>query len=234
MQDSSPIWTSPQNVHKLLQYILPKFFANTGSSCSRAFESVYYPHPQTSSVELGPVVSQEGDGVSNSSSSDCNSSSGDCESEDRGDAGNELEDGIKRRAGEQLVVQNLKLLALKMRRYPRAARRPSSAPVTPVGSACISREEARGKAVDFNQLYSTTVGILQSHMTLFPPAQKRHSFALGDLTAYRSSNASGAPSTQASFCARSRMNSLAISVSGICRSSISENPEAIVQERVRA
>lgn len=103
-----------------------------------------------------------------------------------------LDDGIKRRAGEQMMVQNLKLLAVKYRQYggaPRGSARGAAMAGGQVEAETESpgraRAQAQSAAENFNIAYSRTLGIFQSNMTLSPP-RRRHSVTFGELRPYAS------------------------------------------------
>jgi len=140
-------------------------------------------------------------GGSSSSSSSASSSSSSSESSDD-DPETQLDDGIKRRAGEQMMVHNLKLLAVKMRQYqPQDEVELEAQDCSPGDGdgrkASQARHNAKSAAKAFNQAYSRTLGILESNMTLSPP-RRRHSVTFGDLRAYASTCGSEACSTYSS------------------------------------
>eukprot|EP00928_Gymnodinium_smaydae_P018305 TRINITY_DN16976_c0_g1_i1.p1 TRINITY_DN16976_c0_g1~~TRINITY_DN16976_c0_g1_i1.p1 ORF type:complete len:299 (-),score=76.90 TRINITY_DN16976_c0_g1_i1:365-1261(-) len=107
--------------------------------------------------------------------------------------------GIYRRATEQTLVANLKHLASKQRlRYGSdsggaADQHHIGEGDRQRGGSCqdgldpgVQRLRVRDEAVKFTTLYSDTVGIFQTHMTLKPPQQRRHTITLAQLEAYSS------------------------------------------------
>lgn len=95
--------------------------------------------------------------------------------------------GVMRRASEQTMMMNLKSLAVRQKlRYS-----------DPTGESAAMRVHQRKQvgyeASKFNEVYARTVSILSTHMTLEPPARRRHSIDVPELDAYNSPRESPTP-----------------------------------------
>jgi hypothetical protein len=96
-----------------------------------------------------------------------------------------LKDAIRRRANEQVMFANLKHLTFKGKMRYGGRLNSTCSELTP--AEVLFRRQAVGlKAANFTELYSDTLGILEAHMTLKPPARARHSITSADLGAYAS------------------------------------------------
>lgn len=126
-----------------------------------------------------------------------------CATESDGSSSHEekLQNGVRRRVAEQVLVVNLKQLAAKQKiRYGHHSGRgvssaraatPSSHAASSNGAntASLARQRVRVEATKFNELYANTSNILEAHMTLSPPST-RHSVTMAELRAYRGDNRS--------------------------------------------
>mmetsp|Transcript_72194 Transcript_72194/g.143188 ORF Transcript_72194/g.143188 Transcript_72194/m.143188 type:complete len:445 (+) Transcript_72194:28-1362(+) len=134
--------------------------------------------------------------------------------------------GVQRRASEQTMVLGLKSLASRQRwRY-----------MEPVKDSCqrvMLRKKVNGEARRFTEIYARTVNILDKHMTLDPPVEKRHSVDPAELKDY-SSSYDEAMSPPSSFSVTS-MRSIVSSKQSLPRGRIPEESDAygINAEQVR-
>lgn len=89
-----------------------------------------------------------------------------------------LKRGIQKRASEQTRMLQLKGLVTRQKlRY--------SDPGADAATRIAQRQQVGSSAAQFTEVYASTVNILETNMTLEPPARRRHSVEVSELAAYR-------------------------------------------------
>jgi len=123
---------------------------------------------------------------SSSGSEDSDDESDDEESDEEEDEDEEpiewnseasLKIGIKKRASEQVRMFQLKSVNTRQQlRY--------SDPTCDAATRMLQRRQVGAEAMKFSEVYATTLDIMEEHMTLEPPARRRHSVEISELAAY--------------------------------------------------
>jgi len=88
-----------------------------------------------------------------------------------------LKMGIQKRASEQMRMFQLKSVNTRQKlRY--------SDPACDAATRMKQRRQVGAEALKFSEVYATTLDIMEEHMTLEPPARRRHSVEISELAAY--------------------------------------------------
>lgn len=128
---------------------------------------------------------QPSDKMSSSDSEDSDDDSDDSDEEDSDEEEDEIEwnseaslqRGVQKRASEQMRMLQLKSVTTRQKlRY--------SDPNCDAVTRMFQRRQVGSEAAKFTEVYANTLNIMQEHMTLEPPARRRHSVEVSDLAAY--------------------------------------------------